>query len=176
MNKITWLLPVALIMVYCCNSVKRVNKDPAKQMQVVNTWLAANPLHPDTSYIFKTGTTVSYDTIYTNPDSTGGYGSEIHQNSNPGWSMTEPPKGWVKTVTKTIHIHDTVQITTKDVRLINALQDAVHRKDSAIEAQIIGRKKEEIRADVWRLKFWTLAGIAIFIISIPIALKWFRIL
>jgi hypothetical protein len=169
MKKFSWLIPVILIVAYCCSPVKKVKKDPAKTMQVVNWWLSENPIQPDTAWAFKPGDTITtFDTIYspslqwdTVPVTIG----RVYSIASNTIDSVMPTRDRI--ITKTIRIRDTVRVTITDTRLLGAMQTQLKTSQGDLAAQKLATEKADVRADRWKLKFWAswiLLGVGVVIL------------
>lgn len=159
MQRYAWLLAPIIIVLYCCNSTKKVLNDPEKTQKVVDAYLLKSPLKIDT--IYKPGDTtttllISYDTSY------------VMIPAPTGNNVAAPciPTQVTKTVTKTMHVHDTVII--HDNRLLQTCQDNLRKFDISLKSQEIETAKQARRGSAWELKFWALFILAAICIAFSI--------
>ena len=136
----SWIVVCLLIVVYCCNPVKKVLNSNDKTKQVVDSWLANNPIKSDTTFKYLPGDTttsllVSYDT------------ATIHDTVS---NVIEKTITKTKTVTNTVH--DTVKVTINSNLLVEC-QSALRDRNNALEVQKLAEQRQKLRADKWLLYF-----------------------
>jgi hypothetical protein len=148
MKNFTWFVVPALIMLYCCSAEKKVLDSEKKTQNVVNAWLKAHPLKIDTTFKYLPGDTtttllINYDTT-TVRDTVTQYTTQIVTKT--------------KTVTNTIH--DTIKVTIgcsgikEPCAMLKAAQDGLASKMSAYDQQVLEAKRQELKANKWKLMFW----------------------
>lgn len=162
MKRYTWLIVPLLISLYCCNSEKKVLRDPEKTQHVINAWLIKQPLKIDTTISYLPGDTVTtlvvaYDTTTVRDTVT---------------QMVE--RQIVKTRTVTNTIHDTVKIKITDPRLLKACQDGLATNANALIKQTQDTEAQKILTGKWQLRFWSIVLVIGFIIAVIALLKYIK--
>ena len=157
-----------IVLACCCNAEKKVLNSEKKTQNVVNAWLKAHPLNIDTNFVFLPGDTtttllVSYDT------------ATVHDTVT---NITEKIVTKTKTVTNTVH--DTVKVTIgcsgvkEPCALLKAAQDGLASKMSQYDQQVLETKRQELRADKWKFRFWLGVSILALLIALVVAVKIFK--
>lgn len=146
MKRYTWLIVPVLISLCCCNVEKKVLSDPQKTQNVVNAWLIKNPMKVDTTYKYLPGDTTttllfSYDTTTVRDTVT---------------QIVERVITKTKVVTNTVH--DTVQVTVKDNRLLQACQAGLSGKSMDLEQQKLETATQKVEVGKWKLRFWVVVS------------------
>lgn len=141
MKRYAWLIAPALIVLYCCNSEKKVLRDPVKTQNVVNAWMKTANFKTDTLVKFLPGDTtttllIAYDT------------TTVHDTVT---NMREKVITKTKTITNTVH--DTVRVT-----IVN--NDLVNKYQAQLQASVAERDKLKDDIDKWRGLFWGVAILA----------------
>lgn len=145
---------LALIVLCCCNPVKKVLDSEEKTNKVVVKWLQKHPLTIDTSYKYLPGDTVTqviigYDTTFV-----------------PGDTITRRDTLKIKeTTVKVRTVRDTVVKTITDNRLLMAAQEGLLRRDADLVTAKSERVDARAAANKWRMYFWLLvAACAVYIV------------
>jgi hypothetical protein len=160
MKRYSWFVAPALIAVYCCNSEKRVLKNPEKTQRVVTKWLKDQPFKTDTTYITKPGDTVTQLLI--------GYDTTVVRDTiNKVVERTV-----TKTKTITNYIHDTTTITVFDKKLLNACQQTLKGVDNDLQAKKIEADRQKVIIAGWRLKFFGLLAALVVAGSIYLLIRF----
>jgi hypothetical protein len=168
MKRNAWIVVPALIVLYCCNSEKKVLRNPEKTQNVVNAWLKAHPLKIDTNFVYIPGDTtttllIGYDTTTVRDTVT---------------NLVEKIVTKTKTVTNTVH--DTVKVTIgcsgvkEPCALLKAAQDGLAGKTAQYDQQVLETQRQKLRADKWKFRFWV--GVSIFglLVALVIGIKLFK--
>jgi hypothetical protein len=163
MKRYAWLLAPILIVVYCCNSEKRVLKDADKTQNVVNKYLQTHPARTDTVTRVKSGDTVTQLLI--------GYDTTLVRDTIN------------KEITRTIyqtkiiikHLTDTVERTITNNALLQACQEGLSGSEYKYKQATIEAKGSRLNADKWRLFFIAVivAAAGSWVIYVLIRLKIF---
>jgi hypothetical protein len=151
---------IGLIFIFCsCSAVKKVNRDPAKQLKVIQHYKKNNPAKNDTTITYLKGDTVTHtvqklDTLYleTLPDTVNNF---IYK--------TIPV---VKTITVNRTVRDTLKVEVLDRELEKAFQNIISGKDRDImeaDKRIASHKATvlELKHNLnkWKLRFFILLGL-----------------
>lgn len=168
MKRYTWLIAPALICLYCCNAEKKVLNSKDKTQNVVNAWLKAHPLKIDTNWVYVPGDTTTTLLI--------GY------DTTTVWDTVT--KFITQTVTKTKvvtnTVHDTVKVTIgcsgvkEPCALLKAAQDGLASKMSQYDQQVLETKRQELRADKWKFRFWLGVSILALLVALFVGVKLFK--
>lgn len=140
------LMPCVLALtLFSCSSVKKVNKDTAKQLSVIDNYQSNHLLKNDTSYIYIPGDTVvstvfNYDTI---------------NNTLPG-QIQYKDRVFTKTVTTTKTITDTILQKVTDRTLEYALQKIIEDKNTKISGLQLDVLNYKHKSERW---FWFFVGL-----------------
>lgn len=145
-----------------CSAVKRVNRDPEKQLRVVDDYFKKNPLKSDTVIRIIEGDTIT----------------EIINHSDTAYlvdSIFVEGEERIKVITKTNTIYktrvDTMKITVYDRQKEKAYEGIIVQKDRDIsnyQGQIKGMKRDK---RTWMWLFIVLLALNAIIFGIKLATK-----
>lgn len=143
---------LAALIIMSCNSVKRVNRDEAKQLSVIEDYTNKHPFKNDTVYSYTPGDTV-------------------HTITNSMDTIIQVVGDTVqKVITKTVHdktfIHDTTKVTINDQSMEGALQQMVREKDVNINTRDM--QAQELKTDIEKQKNKTMRWSIMFFILLVI--------
>jgi hypothetical protein len=140
---------IALIL-FSCNPVKQVLKDPAKVEKVGREWEKRNPCIVDSIVTVKSDTIFKLDTLYNILTDT------VIVDGKPTTIIKYVPE----LITKTVTIRDSVKTDKSDLRRLNIALDSVNwykgltqQFKAKFEQQITETKHERARGNKWVLYF-----------------------
>lgn len=140
--------------IFSCNSVKRVNKNPEKQLRVIKDYSLKYGFRNDTTFIIKKGDSVVLEKTDTVVEKT------LIENTDT-IIVTK-----VITKIKTVYKVDTVikQINNRESEI--ALQNIIKQNETTISESKINAISIEASRDKWRLRFIVSLSVIAFIIII----------
>lgn len=141
MKRYAWLVVPTLILLYCCNSEKRVLKDADKTQNVVNKYLQTHPTRTDTVTRIKSGDTITQLLI--------GYDTTLVRDT----INRETTRTIYQTKIIVKHVTDTVERTITNNALLQACQDGLSGSEYKYKQAILDAKDNRLNAGKWRLYF-----------------------
>jgi hypothetical protein len=151
---------LALIILCCCNPVKKVLDSEEKTNKVVTGWLKTHPLTIDTTYKYLPGDTVTqviigYDTTFI-----------------PGDTINRRDTVKIKeTTVKVRTVRDTVVKTIVDNRLLIAAQQGLQRRDADLVTEKGKAVDARATANKWRLYFFILLAVCVVYVLLKLKLR-----
>jgi hypothetical protein len=149
-----------LIVLCCCNPVKRVLDSNSKTQQVVDAYIMRTPFKVDTTYKYLPGDTltqvlVGYDTAFIKGDTV---------NRIDTVKIKE-------TTLKVRTVRDTVIKTVTDNRMLSGCQQSLLVKEAEYLTAKTGQDEAKVDARKWMYRFWGLVVGIILAVGVYTAIK-----
>lgn len=166
MKNFTWLVVPLLVVIYCCNSEKKVLNSETKTQHVVSAWMKRQTFKADTVYNFLPGDTTT--TLLVSYDTTTVYDTTTY--------IVEKTITETKTITNTIR--DTVQVSLKcadgadPCALLKRSQDDLANNSIVLEEHRVGEKKQKFRANKWMFLFFASIAVDALVLVVRMYIKY----